>query len=136
MSSRRRTTSTDAVGESHAIPTDIPPVAGVTPRFVDVRGTRIHVAEAGDGPPLLLLHGWPQHWWCWRYLIGPLAQRYRGPVPHLPGWGLSDAPDGAYDKAAFAADVLALPDAEGIARTAIVTRDLGCVPTFPLALDP
>ena len=54
---------------------------GVTHRFVDVRGTRIHVAEAGAGPPLLLLHGWPQHWWCWRYLMGPLAETHRVIAP-------------------------------------------------------
>jgi pimeloyl-ACP methyl ester carboxylesterase len=53
----------------------MPHVAGVEHRFVDVRGAHFHVAEAGDGPPLVLLHGWPQHWWSWREVIAPLSER-------------------------------------------------------------
>src|SRR3954453_5828464 len=115
MSSRRRTTAVRAVaGESRPIPTDMPTVVGVTPRFVDVGDTRIHVAEAGDGPPLLLLHGWPQHWWCWRYPIPPLAQTHHVLAPDLRGWGWSAAPAGSYDKRTFADDMVALLDAEGL----------------------
>jgi pimeloyl-ACP methyl ester carboxylesterase len=52
----------------------LPDVPGVTHREVDLGDVRIHVAEAGDGPPLLLLHGWPQHWWSWRLLMPALAE--------------------------------------------------------------
>ena len=46
---------------------EIPHVEGVEHRFVDANGIRVHVAEAGapDSPAVLLLHGWPQHWWLW-----------------------------------------------------------------------
>src|SRR3712207_6665910 len=115
--------------------TTIPTVEGVTHRFVDVGDTQLHVAEAGYGPPLLLLHGWPQHWWCWRHLIAPLAEHHRVLVPDLRGWGWSDAPPGAYDKATFAADVLALLDAEGIDRVRIVGHDWGGFTAFLLGLE-
>ena len=58
---------------------DIPAVEGVEHRFVDANGIRIHVAEAGpaDAPaaPMLLLHGWPEHWYMWRRVIGRPGRR-------------------------------------------------------------
>jgi pimeloyl-ACP methyl ester carboxylesterase len=113
----------------------MPDVQGVEHRWVDAGGVRLHVAEAGDGPPMLLLHGWPQHWWCWRELIGPLARDHRVIVPDLRGWGWSDAPAGAYGKATFARDVVALLDAEGIDRVQVVGHDWGGFTAFLLALE-
>ena len=114
---------------------DVPAVPGVEHRDVEVRGIRLHVAEAGAGPPLVLLHGWPQHWWCWRHLIPRLAERYRLLAPDLRGWGWSAAPPGDYAKAAFAADVLALMDLEGLDRVRIMGHDWGAYTAFLLALD-
>ena len=108
---------------------------GVEHRDVDVRGVRLHVAEAGAGPPLILLHGWPQHWWCWRRLIPRLAERYRVLAPDLRGWGWSAAPPGDYAKTTFAADVLALMDLEGIDRARIIGHDWGGYTAFLIALD-
>jgi pimeloyl-ACP methyl ester carboxylesterase len=88
-------------------------------------GTRLHVAEAGAGPPLLLLHGWPQHWWAWRRLLGPLAHEHRVLCPDLRGLGWSDAPPGDYAKEAWASDVLALLDALDLDRVAIAGHDWG-----------
>ena len=65
-------------------------------------GTGGNVAQAGSGPPLLLVHGWPQHWWSWRKVIPTLAERYRVLAVDLRGWGWSDAPAGAYAKQTFA----------------------------------
>jgi pimeloyl-ACP methyl ester carboxylesterase len=93
------------------------------------------VAEAGDGPPLLLLHGWPQHWWSFRALIPRLAERYRVLAPDLRGWGWSDAPPGDYAKPTFAGDVRALLDAEGLDRVRIVGHDWGGYAAFLLALE-
>ena len=71
---------------------ELPEVPGVRHRMVAANGINLHVAEAGEGPPLLLVHGWPQHWWIWRRVIRPLAQRYRVLAPDLRGHGWSDAP--------------------------------------------
>ena len=51
----------------------MPEVAGVTHRYVGTGRLGVHIAEAGSGPPVLLLHGWPQHWYAWRELIPLLA---------------------------------------------------------------
>jgi len=59
------------------MPRPFPPCPGVRHTFHDVStGVRLHVAEAGpeDGPPVVLQHGWPQHWWCWRGVIPALAE--------------------------------------------------------------
>ncbi len=113
----------------------MPAVAGVRHRWIDVGGVRLHVAEAGAGPPLILLHGWPQHWWCWRHLIPRLAGTHRVLAPDLRGWGWSDAPPGDYAKATFAADVVALMEAEGIDRAGLIGHDWGGYAAFLLALD-
>ena len=113
-------------------PPDIP---GVTHRHVDTGQVRLHVAEAGNGPPLLLLHGWPQHWWCWRHVLGDLADRNHLLAPDLRGFGWSDAPPGSYAKRTFAADVLALLDAEGIDRIRIIGHDWGGYTALLLALE-
>ncbi len=114
---------------------DLPAVAGVRHREVQAGDVRLHVAEAGAGPPLVLLHGWPQHWWCWRHLLEPLARTHRVLAPDLRGWGWSDAPPGDYAKATLAADVLALLDAEGLDRVALVGHDWGGFVGFLLALE-
>ena len=110
-------------------------MAGVAHRDVDVGDVRLHVAQAGDGPPLLMLHGWPQHWWEWRHLIPSLAQTHRILAPDLRGWGWSDAPPGDYAKAQFADDILALLDREGLDRVSVIGHDWGGYVGFLLALE-
>jgi pimeloyl-ACP methyl ester carboxylesterase len=70
----------------------LPPVEGVEHRFVRANGIRIHVAETGQGPPLMLLHGGPQHWYAWRHIIPELAGEFRLICPDLRGFGWSDVP--------------------------------------------
>jgi pimeloyl-ACP methyl ester carboxylesterase len=114
---------------------DLPAVPGVRHRDVVAGSVRLHVAEAGEGPPLLLLHGWPQHWWSWRHLIPALAAEHRVLAPDLRGWGWSDAPPGDYAKTTFAADILALMDSEGLDRVSVIGHDWGGYTAFLLALE-
>ena len=114
---------------------DLPDLPGVEHREVQAGAVKLHVAEAGSGPPLLLLHGWPQHWWCWREVLPKLAEQYRVIVPDLRGWGWSEAPPGDYAKPTFANDILALIDAEGLDQVKIVGHDWGAYTAFLLALE-
>lgn len=113
----------------------LPRVEEVIHRRRRVNGVELHLACAGDGPPLLLLHGWPQHWWCWRHVIAPLADTYSVIAPDLRGWGWSAAPSGDYAKSTFVADMLALLDAEGLDRVKVIGHDWGGYTAFLLALQ-
>lgn len=104
-------------------------------RRVDVAGgLRVHVAEAGEGPPLLLLHGWPQHWWVWRDVIPVLAQSHRVICADLRGHGWTGAPDSGYAKEQLATDAIALLDALGIERVGLMGHDWGGYIAFLLCL--
>jgi pimeloyl-ACP methyl ester carboxylesterase len=77
-----------------AVQQPMPEVEGVEHRFMPVRDFTAHVAVAGpeDGPPVLLQHGWPQHWWMWRRQIQALAAAgYRVYAPDMRGFGWSEA---------------------------------------------
>ena len=112
----------------------MPVVAGVTHRFVDVGGLRVHVAEAGQGEPLVLLHGWPQHWWCWRLVVPLLSDRYRLVMPDLRGHGWTEAPQDGYDKEQLATDLLGLLDALELPQVGLVGHDWGAWTGFLAAL--
>jgi hypothetical protein len=75
----------------------MPEVEGVRHRMVEVGEVELHLAEAGEGPPLLLLHGYPQHWYVWRQLISDLARDNHVMAPDLRGFGWSQAPREGYD---------------------------------------
>ncbi|WP_433732646.1 alpha/beta fold hydrolase [Nocardia sp. CA-129566] len=77
---------------------------------------RIHYAEAGTGEPLILLHGWPQHWWEWRQVIAPLARRYRVICPDIRGLGWSEGSGGGYTFERLARDLVELMDQLGVRR--------------------
>ncbi|HVY77041.1 MAG TPA: alpha/beta hydrolase [Solirubrobacterales bacterium] len=112
-----------------------PELDGVTHRYVDVPGVRLHVAEAGEGAPILLLHGWPQHWWIWRKVIPALAREHRVICPDLRGFGWSEAPPGRYEIAELAADMVALLDALELDRVDLIGHDWGGYTGFLLCLD-
>ena len=122
-------------------PTAPPDVPGARHRTVtiataDAGPLDLHVLEAGDAgaPPVLLLHGWPQHAWCWRHVIPLLAGDYRLIAPDLRGFGWSDCPAGGYDPVTFAADAVALLDALEIERADVIGHDWGGSAAFALAL--
>jgi pimeloyl-ACP methyl ester carboxylesterase len=104
---------------------ELPQLDGVTHRTVAARGLRFHVAEAGAGEPVVLLHGWPQHWWTWRRVVPLLAPHARLVMIDLRGFGWSDAPPGGYDKQTMADDVLAVLDALELRRVRLIGHDWG-----------
>jgi len=110
-------------------PPDIP---GAVHRWVEIgpEPVRLHVAEAGDGPPVLMLHGWPQHFWCWRRVVPLLTGRYRLICPDLRGFGWSEAPGHGYDPETFAGDAVRLLDELGIERAFLVGHDWGGLSGF------
>jgi pimeloyl-ACP methyl ester carboxylesterase len=112
-----------------------PELEGVSHRYVDVPGVRLHVAEAGEGPPIVLLHGWPQHWWIWRKVIPALAEDRRVICPDLRGFGWSEAPQGPYEIAELAADMVALLDALELDQVDLIGHDWGGYTGFLLCLD-
>jgi pimeloyl-ACP methyl ester carboxylesterase len=115
---------------------DLPAVPGVDHELVETARLRMHVARAGtDGPPLVLLHGWPQHWYAWRHVIPRFAERYRVICPDLRGLGWTEAPARGYEKEELARDVLALLDALGLDRVHLVGHDWGAHAGFLLCLD-
>src|SRR5258705_7982769 len=121
----RRRTRPPSHGKLSRMWTELPRVEGVEHREVTISGVRVHVAQSGAGRPLVLLHGWPQHWYCWRHLIPLLAPHFRLICPDLRGFGWSDAPPGAYDKEQFATDLLDLLDELGLDRVGLIGHDWG-----------
>lgn len=97
---------------------------------VVTNGVRLHVVQAGppEGPPVILLHGFPECWYGWRHQIAPLAEAgYRVVVPDQRGYNLSDKPPGlaAYTRDVLAADVVGLLDHLGVERGLVVGHDWG-----------
>jgi pimeloyl-ACP methyl ester carboxylesterase len=96
---------------------------------------RLHYAEAGSGDPLVLLHGWPQHWWAWREVIVPLSGRFRVICPDVRGLGWSEGGPGGYSLRRLAADLMSLLDVLGIERTRLVGYDWGTAVGYRACLD-
>jgi pimeloyl-ACP methyl ester carboxylesterase len=96
-------------------------------------GALIHTVQAGQGAPLLLLHGWPEFWLTWEPVMARLADRYRLIAPDLRGFGDSDKPRGPFGPVDHAADMLALLDALGIERVGVIGYDIGGAAMQPLA---
>ncbi|HVL96643.1 MAG TPA: alpha/beta hydrolase [Solirubrobacteraceae bacterium] len=113
-----------------------PPLDGVQHTDVQVRRARWHVAIAGEdgAPPLVLLHGWPQHFYAWRHVIDRLRGEYRIYAPDLRGFGWSDAPGGAYSKMGLATDVVELLDRLELETCTLAGHDWGGLVGFLAAL--
>jgi pimeloyl-ACP methyl ester carboxylesterase len=104
-------------------------VEGVEHGYHDLpTGVRVHVAALGpeDAPPVLALHGWPQHWWSWRDVMTRLGDDFRVLCPDTRGFGWSGWPaDGDFTKERIAGDAIALLDVLGIERVALLGHDWG-----------
>ena len=124
---------------AYAIPMSqpqLPQLEGVDHHFVELPGLRMHVAEAGSGIPVLLLHGFPQHWWEWRKVIPGLAEQFRVICPDLRGAGWTAAPGRGYTRDRLLADVVALLDTLGLDGVHLLTHDYGALVGYQLCLRP
>ena len=106
-----------------------------TSRYVDTGELRLHAVTGGEGPPLLLVHGWPQTWYAWRMLMPALARDFSVVAVDQRGIGLSGKPQGGYDAATLANDLVALMDALGHPRFALYGTDVGMPIAYALAAD-
>lgn len=106
-----------------------------TSRFVDTGELRMHAVTGGQGPPLLLVHGWPESWYAWRHLMPTLARDFEVIAVDQRGMGLSDKPQDGYDTGTQAGDMAALMDGLGHSRFAVVGHDTGFAISFALASD-
>jgi pimeloyl-ACP methyl ester carboxylesterase len=95
-------------------------------RFVAANGARFHVAEIGEGPLVVLLHGFPQFWWAWRdQLISLSRAGYHVAAIDLRGYGASDKPPRGYDTFTLAADVASIVRSLGESDATIIGHGWG-----------
>jgi pimeloyl-ACP methyl ester carboxylesterase len=111
---------------------------GWTHRRRDVGDVDLHYVAAGpvDADPVVLLHGFPEHWWAWRRHVDPLSESFRVLVPDMRGYNRSGQPDGVrnYRLEALAGDVAGLVAAEGYDGAHVVGHDWGGVVGFATGL--
>jgi pimeloyl-ACP methyl ester carboxylesterase len=110
---------------------------GVSHRYVDARGLRMHVAEAGSGPLVLLLHGFPECWYSWRHQLTALAEAgYHAVAPDQRGYCRTGGPEdpGKYTMLHLAGDVIALMDALGEQQAVVAGHDWGAPVAWHTAL--
>ncbi|MGH7265417.1 MAG: alpha/beta fold hydrolase [Candidatus Rokuibacteriota bacterium] len=112
-------------------------MSGVTHRFVEANGLRIHVAEQGAGPVVLLCHGFPESWYSWRHQLPALAEAgFHAVAPDMRGYGRTDRP-GAIDQYTLlhlVGDMVGLLDALGAESAVIAGHDWGAQVAWHAAL--
>ncbi|MFT5354262.1 MAG: pimeloyl-ACP methyl ester carboxylesterase [Polyangiales bacterium] len=107
-------------------------------RIVATKNLKLHVTELGEGPPILLLHGFPEFWYGWHAIMPKLAAAgYRVIAPDLRGYNKSDKPESVDDYAldTLASDVPALLDALGLPSVALVGHDWGGAVAWTAAMN-
>ncbi|ARU03043.1 alpha/beta fold hydrolase [Yoonia vestfoldensis] len=115
-------------------------IPGFTQSFIRCGAVTLSVHRAGQGTPLILLHGYPQNHHCWEKVAPALAQHFDVIIPDLRGYGDSDAPaddadHSTYAKRTMASDIAALMDALGIDRAHLLGHDRGGRVAYRFALD-
>jgi pimeloyl-ACP methyl ester carboxylesterase len=104
-------------------------------RYVEAGDVRLHAVVGGEGPPLLLVHGWPETWYAWRLVMPALARDFEVVAVDQRGIGLSDKPHDGYDTGALADDLVALMEVLGHERFALYGTDTGMPIAYALAAD-
>ncbi|CCH79647.1 putative Alpha/beta hydrolase fold [Nostocoides japonicum T1-X7] len=114
----------------------LPVAPGFDHVVVETPGLRTHVAAIGTGEPVVLLHGFPEHWWQW-HVVAPLIADagYRIICPDLRGAGWTVAEDPSIDRETRLRDLLALFDALRIERAHLVSHDMGVITAMQLTYD-
>jgi pimeloyl-ACP methyl ester carboxylesterase len=119
------------------MPLEQPEIEGVTHRVITVGDLAVHVAEAGSGPLVMLLHGFPESWYSWRHQLTALAAAgYHAVAPDQRGYGAAGGPKDAaqYTMLHLAGDVIGLMDALGEDRAAVAGHDWGAPVAWNTAL--
>src|SRR5436305_12034286 len=99
-------------------------------RFIDTNGVRLHCAVDGEGPLVVLLHGFPECWYSWRHQLAALAAAgYHAVAPDQRGYGQSDRPERieAYTELHMIGDLIGLLDALGEQQAVVVGHDWGAL---------
>ena len=112
-------------------------IEGLQQRFAHVNGIRMHYVEKGEGPLVLLCHGWPESWYSWRWQIDALASAgYRVVAPDQRGYGQTEAPEAveAYDILHLAGDLVGLVNALGDEPAVLIGHDWGAAVAAHAAL--
>ncbi|GAA2494985.1 alpha/beta hydrolase [Terrabacter carboxydivorans] len=114
----------------------LPPAPGFDHLVVETHGVRTHVATNGDGDPVVLLHGFPEHWWQW-HAVGPViaAAGHRVICPDLRGAGWTVAEDPGVERETRLRDLVAVLDALGVDEAHVVAHDMGVVTAMQLTYD-
>ena len=108
---------------------------GFTNEYAKVNGIGMHYVVGGEGPPVLLLPGWPETWWAYHKIMPVLSKDYRVVAVDMRGMGGSDKPSEGYDKKTMANDVSALISHLGYTELAVVGHDIGAMVAFSLAAN-
>jgi len=109
----------------------------VTHRMIETNGIRLHVAEQGEGPLIILCHGFPECWYSWRHQLRALAKAgFRAVAPDLRGYGRSDRPEEVekYTILHDIGDIVGLVDALGAQQAVIAGHDIGATIAWQAAL--
>ncbi|HWK78225.1 alpha/beta hydrolase [Microbacterium sp.] len=112
----------------------LPEAPGFEHSVIETPGLRTHIATIGQGDPVVMLHGFPQHWWEWRHVAPTVAAAgYRVICPDLRGSGWTEAIDPRFEPESQLNDVVALLDALGIERAHLLCHDMGAISGMQLA---
>ena len=110
----------------------------ITERRIETNGISLNIAEAGEGPLVLMLHGFPESWHSWRHQFEPLANAgYKAVAPDMRGYGKSDRPPtiGAYNQVEVVNDVIGLITALGYETAIVLGHDWGAPTAWSCALN-
>ena len=108
-------------------------MTGFDHHYADLGDVRLHYVTAGEGFPVVLLHGWPQSWYEWRHIMPELAKSYRVIAPDLRGLGDSSRPADGYDKKTVGGDIWRLLQRLGVDRFFLVGHDWGGPTAYSIA---